>query len=53
MKESIIDIIDNKIRFLRSEVSRIQNEGGGVNSYIFEISQINILRELKNEINQL
>ena len=53
MKDKIITIINNKIELLRSEIDTLMSEDPKINNYVIELSQVNVLRELKNKINQI
>ena len=50
-KEEIIKIIDNKINNLKIELDKLLNENPKISNYIVELSQINILKELKGDLN--
>ena len=53
MSEKIISLIDNKIQTLRSQIDTLMSKDPKINNYIVELSQVNILRELKTDINAL
>ena len=53
MKDKILKIINNQIQELRAEISAKQDLSSSVSSYIVEISQVNILRNIKTEILKL
>lgn len=53
MKDKIITIIDNKIESLRSEIDTLISKDPKISNYVIELSQVNLLRELKHKINQI
>ena len=46
-------VINNKLELLRSEIDTLMSEDPKINNYVIELSQVNVLRELKNKINQI
>ena len=50
MKGKILKIINKQIQELKAEISTKQDLNSNISSYIVEISQVNILRNIKTEI---